>query len=308
MEIYTRQEEYEIFEIIRKGEEAKRRLSTETNNKAELLDTIRKGNLARNEFFIRNIRLCGAIVDRKYKTYIILHPDLRDDLISESYFGLDRAINLFDHNMGIKFSTYASRWIIHFVGRYIRRTFHPIIHSENMSVTYIRLENYINKYKIENNGEIPDEDTLFKLAKTSKSKFDSIMSLMKNTVELDAPLKKNDCDRIYGDVVPDSRCVVDTVETNEITEIIRDAVNNCLTSDEKFLIKNLYGFEEDKPMSRKDICSLLDLSKEEYNSIKSSSLYKLKKILTEKNIGTTLSHKKRRASFSYGMPTVRGFS
>lgn len=41
----------------------------------------------------------------------------RDDFIQEGWFGLERAVKKFDASLGFTFSTYAHRWIKHFIQR-----------------------------------------------------------------------------------------------------------------------------------------------------------------------------------------------
>jgi RNA polymerase primary sigma factor len=53
-----------------------------------------------------NLRLCGSIA----KLFLGRGLDY-DDLVQEGVFGLKRAVELFDAGRGIKFSTYACRWI-----------------------------------------------------------------------------------------------------------------------------------------------------------------------------------------------------
>lgn len=62
--------------------------------------------IARNTLISHNLRLVISVVKR-YRGFGV--PFL--DLIQEGYFGLNRAVDKFDHRLGYKFSTYATVWI-----------------------------------------------------------------------------------------------------------------------------------------------------------------------------------------------------
>src|SRR6185436_9403075 len=72
-----------------------------------LAQRIERGDLAAKDTMIeRNLRLVHAVA-RTFRGSGVPHADL----VQEGTIGLVRAVELFDHRRGLKFSTYAVWWI-----------------------------------------------------------------------------------------------------------------------------------------------------------------------------------------------------
>jgi RNA polymerase sigma factor (sigma-70 family) len=77
---------------------------------------------ARNEIVEANHRLV-ILIARRFS-----HCDVpQEDLVQEGCLGLFRAIEKFDPNRGIAFSTYATWWVKQYIGRHIRTRERPIV-------------------------------------------------------------------------------------------------------------------------------------------------------------------------------------
>ena len=86
---------------------------TEENRKLfeELANSDEKGKtLITNKIVSKNIGLVKSIAE-KYRKYNSASADDRNDYESEGYFGLLKAVELFDYKLGYKFSTFASHKI-----------------------------------------------------------------------------------------------------------------------------------------------------------------------------------------------------
>lgn len=78
---------------------------------------VRDGSLdARNLFVCHNLRLVRSLAG-KYRNRGLCH----EDLVSEGYLGLIRAVEKFDPGLGFRFSTYAIPWIRQAMERAIMR-------------------------------------------------------------------------------------------------------------------------------------------------------------------------------------------
>lgn len=86
--------------------------------KTELFQLYKLGDMnARNQLIVHNLGLIHfTIVENKYAT----NDDEMDELFSIGTFPLIKAIETFDINRGVKFSTYACTCIRNFLGNYIR--------------------------------------------------------------------------------------------------------------------------------------------------------------------------------------------
>ncbi len=107
-ELLSREEEVGLMRRIRAGEAAARALeSASALDRAGVQALAADGRKAREHFVAANLRLVShmahSLRDR---------GDLRvEDLIQEGNIGLMRAVDKWDHNRGLKFSTYATYWI-----------------------------------------------------------------------------------------------------------------------------------------------------------------------------------------------------
>ena len=83
-----------------------RRLATDATD-AELAALIRRGRQAEDMFLTANLRLVRMITSRIAAHSAVPH----EDLFQEGCLGLTEAIRRFDHRRGVRFSSYAYRWI-----------------------------------------------------------------------------------------------------------------------------------------------------------------------------------------------------
>ncbi len=121
------EEEMELAEKIRLGEQAEAELETllhsrseaelsdeELDRKDELELQVAQGRIAHNKLAQSNLRLVVSVAKR----YIGRGLNFLD-LIQEGNLGLLRAVDKFDHTLGFKFSTYATWWIRQAISRAI---------------------------------------------------------------------------------------------------------------------------------------------------------------------------------------------
>jgi RNA polymerase primary sigma factor len=116
--LLTGDEEIDLAFQIRRGKEAGARLAAEPDldldTRDELLLAVRRGNAAQQRLTNANLRLVVSVAKR----YIGRGMSF-SDLIQEGNIGLLRAVQKFDHELGFKFSTYATWWIRQAISRAI---------------------------------------------------------------------------------------------------------------------------------------------------------------------------------------------
>ncbi len=116
--LLTGEEEIELAFQIRQGTEAEERLRKEPDldpdTRDELVLTVKRGIAAQQRLTNANLRLVVSVAKR----YIGRGMSF-SDLIQEGNIGLLRAVQKFDHEMGFKFSTYATWWIRQAISRAI---------------------------------------------------------------------------------------------------------------------------------------------------------------------------------------------
>lgn len=116
--LLTAEEEVELADLIQKGKEAEERLASgeemDEATRAKLEEAVRCGLAAQQKLTQANLRLVVSVAKR----YIGRGMSFLD-LIQEGNIGLLRAVQKFDHNLGFKFSTYATWWIRQAISRAI---------------------------------------------------------------------------------------------------------------------------------------------------------------------------------------------
>lgn len=93
---------------------------------------------ARQRLILCNMRLVIKAAKKFYSRCKVL---TMEDLMQEGVFGLDRATDLFDPTRGYKFSTYATRWVEHWIGRALAEqdsTIRIPVHALDGSKRYAR--------------------------------------------------------------------------------------------------------------------------------------------------------------------------
>ncbi len=116
--LLTGEEEVELSQRIHWGKDAEIRLAEEPDldddTRFDLEFQVRDGLAAQQRLTNANLRLVVSVAKR----YIGRGMNF-SDLISEGNIGLLRAVQKFDHELGFKFSTYATWWIRQAISRAI---------------------------------------------------------------------------------------------------------------------------------------------------------------------------------------------
>ena len=116
--LLTGEEEIMLAFQIRQGTEAEQRLANEPDldldTRDELVLAVKRGIAAQQRLTNANLRLVVSVAKR----YIGRGMNF-SDLIQEGNIGLLRAVQKFDHELGFKFSTYATWWIRQAISRAI---------------------------------------------------------------------------------------------------------------------------------------------------------------------------------------------
>ena len=148
--LYTPEEESRVFKEYRK------------NPTKEL----------RDEIIMHNLKLVSSVA-LAYKGIKKLSPE---DLFQEGVFGLMRAIDKFDPDMGYRFSTYAVWWIRQAIGRYVddaERTIRVPAHAMEL---YKKVKRMQNERAIANLPPYTNDELKEILGKTDKD-FESITAI-----------------------------------------------------------------------------------------------------------------------------------
>lgn len=202
------------------------------------------------------------------------------DLISDGNIGLIKAVEKFEPEKNIRFSTYATYWI----EQYIRKSI------EDNSKT-IRIPSYmydiINKWKKIRNSlmaKLNKEPTVKEIAKKIKipleqaEEINSTIYSVDNISSLDTAIS-DDSDSLKRDNIKDTF----TKTPEAITEIIRNAQNvqkaiDCLPEREATVLKMRFGINNTQTYSLDEIGKKFNLSRERVRQIELKAFQRLKGI------------------------------
>ncbi len=168
--------------------------------KEELFIKIKEGdNEARNKFINGNLRLVLSVIQRFNS-----RGENPDDLFQVGCVGLIKAIDNFDLNQNVQFSTYAVPMIIGEVKRYLRDN-NSIRVSRSVRDLAYKVIQYKEKY-LKENGKEPQVEEIAKELEVSKEEIGFSLDAIQDPVSLQEPVYNDGSESIYVmDQVKDSK-------------------------------------------------------------------------------------------------------
>lgn len=257
-DLLTAEEEKNLFYLYKKG------LNSEDK------EDINKGNEAKEKLLLHNLRLSVSIA-KKY-TYVS-SLDI-DDLIQAGNIGLIKAIEHFDIDKDVKFSSYATYWITQNIlrtigntGRTVRLPINKIGELREVQKTYRDLEREM--FKSPTIKELADymhkpEEDVFNLLQFGGNLFS-----LNNAITREEDTELID---FIEDVNTDNP--EETFEKNNLSEQI-NGLMSVLSDKEKDIILKRFGFISE-PKTLEEIAIEYGVTKERIRQIESRAIKKLR--------------------------------
>ncbi len=110
------------------------------------------------------------------------------------------------------------------------------------------------------------------------SKKDGLVVSINDTIDTD---KDGNC-LTYSDILGSDEKLDEEVFSDIMSEKLRDAIEYSLSERERRIIINRYGLESGRPMSQKDVASLLGISRSYISRIEKTAIEKLRYALSVK--------------------------
>jgi RNA polymerase sigma factor (sigma-70 family) len=228
---------------------------------------------ARKRLVELNLRLVLPVTKR-----YIRHGIEFLDLVEEGNIGLMRAVEKFNPNKKISFSTYANYWIDQAIRRAVEDKSKIIRIPAHM---WDNIHNFLKRRDkvITEKGREPSVQELAKSLKLSKKQVKDIIdatSLARQTSSLDAPVDV-DGEILMKDVIPDHK----SPSPESVTEIVRESsgIENALKYLDpraKLIIELRFGIGGKQPESLGIISDQLKISRERVRQIEEAALKRLK--------------------------------
>ena len=243
---------------------------------------IRRGQRAKDRFVKANLRLVVNIA-RLYERRMSSMLDMKaEDLLSEGFFGLNRAVERFDPERGYKFSTYAYWWIkqsmnraIHMQGRTIRLPVHIAEKTYGLNRTRERLT-----YELKRSPTIPE---LAEAMGWEDKILERVLTVGGRQSSLDGFLTEDGM--MLGDIVSDGRGADDHLE-DVAADINRETVMEMLcflSENERIAVRMRYGFDGTEK-TFKQVGERLGVTRERARQLLEQATHKLRRMAYERDM------------------------
>lgn len=186
------------------------------------------------------------------------------DLISEGNNGILKAVEKYDHNLGYKFSTYATWWIRQAITRAVADQARTV----RIPVHMVETINKILKVERELQQELGRTPTDEEIAKKYGHDFTAervryIKKINIEPISLDKNVGKEE-NSSFSDFVKDESVQnpVDFSSHEELTVILNDMLDDTLDEEDKTLIKKRFGVGSDEKGNKYRPHTLEELAKE----------------------------------------------
>ncbi|WP_431962177.1 sigma-70 family RNA polymerase sigma factor [Nocardia sp. bgisy134] len=275
--LLTPTEEVALAVRIEAGALAQRRLDESTSAGIELTPAERRelrsaaadGRCAKDHMIRANLRLVVSIAKR-YPTPTGMSLL---DLVQEGTFGLIRAIEKFDHRLGLKLSTYATWWIRQAVGRAIADQGRTI----RIPVHVVDVLNRVTRTGRELAQQLGREATAAEVAAELElpvAQVEEVLRHGREPISLHTPV--GDGETEFGGLIPDDAPdPADVVAANMIRGRL-DAVLATLTDRERAVILLRFGMDRDEARTLAQVGTALGVSRERIRQLEAKAMNKLR--------------------------------
>lgn len=243
---------------------------------AELSIALDEYRTHRDKMVRANVRLVNVLARRYH------HPTLTTlDLFQEGTLGLLRAIEKFDPERAIKFSTYATWWIWQQLGR-AADTHGSLIR------TPVHWGQFRRRLSRDEQGLAADNDGIVTREKLAESqgidqeRFDA-MSQSFYFVSTDAPVSEDDDRTLETILASDSEAPEDHASGAALRQRLEAAMEH-LPARESYILRQRFGWQDDNTETLEDLGNRLGVSRERIRQLESRALNKLKDICRQQGL------------------------
>ena len=230
--------------------------------------------ISRQEMIRCNLRLVVSIARRYVRRGVSLI-----DLVAEGNIGLVRAVDLFDPNKEVRFSTYATWWVRQAIRKALMLNARPIRLPVYMSQRIARLQGETTSSRDDNGEPIPDID----LATRMNLSAAMVAAARKASCTMHAAAIADHCDdnaTSVHDLLEDLRTPAPEaeVEHSELAHVIELTLTH-LEPREAFILRLRNGIGVNGSFTLDQIAARLGITRERVRQIEVAALKKLSHLL-----------------------------
>ena len=240
-----------------------------------------KYGLAKDAFVKANLRLVVSLAKR-YRN----HGVQILDLIQEGNIGLIKAVDKFEYQRGLKFSTYATWWIRQAITRAIADQARTIRIPVHMMETINRVIKTSRRLLQEVGGE-PTSEEIAKKIDFTVDELHNVLKISSEPVSLATPIGEEGGDGHVGDFIADKKVVSPgDAEINRSLHEHLQGVLSSLTRKEEKILRLRFGVGEKSDHTLEEIGQRFDLSRERIRQIEAKAIRKLEQGSRRKKLRT----------------------
>jgi RNA polymerase primary sigma factor len=250
---------------------------------AAYMTAVRAAELAareiRNHFVKANLRLVVSIARRFNHGRMSLA-----DLIQEGNLGLMKAVERYDYRRGFRFSTYASWWIRHAIGRALADKGREVRLPVHMLEAHQRMMK-AQRQLIGQLGRQPTSEELAEASRLSVDKVEKMRShLLDQALSLDRPVNDEEgrtLVELLQDPEGEDHTTTDILNQHEVTAAMRRTLET-LRPIEAEILRHRFGLDDDEELTLKEIGEKYNLSRERIRQLQEQALSKMRHALRRK--------------------------
>jgi RNA polymerase primary sigma factor len=271
-DLLSQHEEASLARTMQAGMRLRSGDGNDAGQSHEILRLIRNADQARERLISCNRRLVHWVANE----YRWSKVDM-EDLVQEGMTGLMRAVEKFDPDLGLKFSTYAVWWIHQAITRAIDNT-GDLIRIPVYRLDQLRRLRRMDRLLQSETGRVPTTQRLA-TALDWDLEFTAFMQELSrmSSVALDAPMSE-DGDTVLHDIIPDEQtpspeesAIIEDLQRN-VTEALQD-----LDPREQTIVRMRFGIGDHHEHTLEQIGQMYGLTRERIRQIEAKALSRLEK-------------------------------